>query len=257
MSFDLTAEAINKIGDLAVLASGANSVSVTIQSGRAQILDTKTGKLTFQDVPELPPKIIARGIDDLEKACEKYGHIECSSAVFVSESNVVLLFDETRIGSATMRLAMNPAIKVMQTMRDKTLAQLWRLLRVDLYGIETAPHDFCEVISNLKFEATQTNEVKLAKGDESIGKSIRSKVTAESEIPDTVKFTLSVYPDLVEVSTDVTIDCAVVTEATNGTVNVIPYPGQIERAINFSVSQIANHLRQSDSGWSVFCGVCE
>lgn len=251
---DLSA-AISKIGELAVGASGAKSVSVSVAHGRATIFDSKTGELNYTDVPQPPPDVVVTDMEDLVNVYSKYGDED--GTVWVAVDNVTALFDERRIGKAVLPLRLNPAIGVLKSLKDKTPVALRKLLRVDLFGLEIAPSDFVAIISNLKFEATQTNDVKLAKGDESIGKSIRSKVTAESEIPEDVSFVLSVYPDLAEVKTDVTIRCAVVTDATAGTVSVIPYPGEIERGIQSVSRGLASYLAAESNHWDVYCGTCK
>lgn len=253
---ELTAAAIEKIEELAVNASGSNDITVTYEQGRARIYNSRTGDLTYVAIPSVPPTIMVAGIDDLIQACSDYGSND-EVSIWVGSKDVTLLFDVTRIGSATLPLRINPAINVLQIIRDKTPAQLRRILRVDLFGADIQPSDFVEVISNLKFEATQTNDVKLAKGDETIGKSVRSKVTAESEIPDSVSFRIMVYPDLVDLDTDIHVKCAVITDASQGTVSVIPYPGEIEQALLSAVKRIAQAINDELPGVSVFCGNCK
>lgn len=250
---DLTAEAIEKIQELAVQASGAESFTMNFETGRARVFDTKTGTLTWIPIPHLPPNISVRDIKDLELAFSEYG-VPQEATVWVCEMGVALLFDEKRLGKAFMPLTMNPAIRVLKEMRDKTPQQLRRILRIDLFGCKMDPEDFTNVVSALKFESTQATDVKLAKGDESIGKSIRSKVTAESEIPDMVSFEFDVFPDL-SVESKVQIKCAVITEPTAGTVSVIPYPGELESAVNTCLDHIAEELSEK-SDWTVFRGTC-
>lgn len=251
---DLT-DAIEKIGSLAVQASGAKAITMTLDKGRATLFNSQTGELSFTDVPQPPPDIVVTGIEYLVDAIGDYGDTE--GTAWVSEDRITVLFDARRIGRAVLPLRLNPAIGVLKSLKDKTPVNLRKLLRVDLFGLEISPADFVAVISNLKFEATQTHDVKLQKNDESIGKSIRSKVTAESEIPDSVSFVLSVYPDLTEVQSDVTIRCEVVTDAGSGTVSVIPYPGEIERGIQSVSRGIASYLDAESNIWNVYCGMCK
>jgi len=109
----------------------------------------------------------------------------------------------------------------------------------------------------LKFEVNETSESAIRKGDESIGKAVRSKVTAESEIPDSVVFSFRVYPDLADVETSVSVSCAVVTEPSAGTISVIPYPGETEKAILDAVGKVAASLRERLPDVPVICGSCK
>ena len=262
MTMDLTAMAIEKIEQLAVDASGAKSFLLTGEASRVRIFNSKTGTVEYQEIPELPPELTVCRLADLAQASLEYGDVvECT--VWVSSQSVTVLFDRRRIGKATLPLRINPAINILQLLRDLTPAQLRKHLTVALYGTDIKPFDFTECISNLKFESTQTNETKLAKGDESIGKSVRSKVTAEWQIPDRVSFRLPVYPDLSELDTVVEIECAVLTDASAGTVSVVPYPGQVELALRSAIERIATHLNAIELDgddthrWSVYCGTCK
>jgi len=255
MSSDLTAAAITKIEELAVLASGSKSFSVTMEPGRSRIFDSKNGSLTYWPTPDLPPDITLSSLDDLEVAYEKYGD-PGEGTVWVDETRIVLLFDSTRIGKASLRLNMNPAIEVLKNMRGKTPQQLRSILRLDLFDAKLEPEDFTQAISNLKFETTQTTDVKLAKGDESIGKGVRSKVTSEAEIPQTVSFGFRLYPDIPYLS-HIAVACGVVTDSTAGTVSVIPYPGEIDLCIRSVMNRIAESLRAGDTDWTVFQGSCK
>lgn len=251
---DLTKEAIDKIEELAVKASGADAHTFTFEKGRVRVVNAKTGVVGHLEVPSFPPVMTVRGLGDLTAAINDYGDIDSDATCFIDESSVVVFFDESRNSYATLPLKMNPAIDTLKRMKDLPPAQLRRLLRVELFDVETSPEDFCDVISVLKFEAMQTTDVALRKGDESIGKSVRSKVTAESDIPEQVTFTLPVYPELAGVNTIAQIRCAVVTDPSAGTLSVMPYPGQIDAAVTLAVHAIQEALRDSVHDLRVYCG---
>lgn len=251
---DLTSEAIKKIEDMAVLANDSKAVSVQIEQGRARVFNSRTGGLSFVPIPSQEPNITVLGVVDIHQALTDYGSAE--SSLWISANVITLFFNDQRIGKAALPLRINPAIEALKTMKEKTPQQLRRILRVDLFGSDQTPEDFCNVISNLKFESLSTTDVKLTKGDESIGKNVRSKVTAEADIPEHVSFDVNVYPDLSDIETNVQIHCAVITEPLAGTVSVIPYPGELEKAVAIAINRIAEHLRELDPDWIVYCGTC-
>lgn len=248
----LTADAIEKIEELAQAAQ--KNITFHASANRVCVTDLRTGDIKWVPIPTLPPIIGCRRLDDLVHCAEEYGH---DGDIWVSPKQAVVIFDSTRIGRATLPLCVNPAISVLQNLTSKTPQVLRRSLAVDLHGIETTPQDFKQVISAIKFEVTQATEAKLQRGDESLGKTLRSVTTSENDLPEEVSFTLSVYPDMAEVQTDVTIRCAVFTEPSTGTLSVIPFAGEIQRAIDNAVERIASYIEGSLPSAGVFCGDCQ
>ena len=250
---DLTKEAILEVERLAVAASGANANSVSYENGRARIWNSLTGKLEFETLPISHMDASVTSLDDLGLVEDTYASL---GSAWVAPQCVTLFIDERRIGKAILPLRLNPAIAILGKLLKLKPKDLHSRLRIDLFDTRKTPEDFQEVMSVLRFEVNETSEAAIKKGDESIGKSVRSKVTAESEIPDGVVFSFRVYPDLAELDTSVSVSCAVVTEPSEGTISVIPYPGEIEKAILEAVGKVAEDLRGRFKTTAVICGAC-
>lgn len=250
---DLSA-AIRMVGDLAVEASKAKSFSFAAQKGRMQVLDSSTGTIQYIDTPSLPLVAGVSGIDDLVTVFDAEGKPEGAS-IWVEPKRVVMFLDRKRIAKVAMGLNMHPAMSSLVELEELSPKDLHRKLRVDLFDTIVSPADFPEVMSVLKFQVTQTNESVLRKGDESIGNNLRAQVTGESELPESVTFTFAVFPELDGLDTREAVQCAVLTSPADGTISVVPYPGQVEKAVLSALNVIVADLCRRIPV-HVVCGSC-
>jgi hypothetical protein len=227
--------------------------------GRVRIFCAKTGEMRFADIPSPQITATVNSVADLIEAEKLYVDHEYSQATIWVETNQAVLFPNSeRKAKIVLPLRVNPAIAVLGQLKNLQPKALHRKLKVDLFATEVSPFDFSETIGSLKFETTDSTEVKIRKGDESIAKNVRSKVTGEMDVPDDVYFEFVFYPDL-RVGSEVSIACAVITEPAEGTISVIPYPGEIERATINSVQKVADAIKEAlaeGSETKVFCGKC-
>jgi hypothetical protein len=254
-------EAICKIEDLVSGRIAAeNHVVSEVTSNRIRTFCAKTGEFKWHDIPSLPLIATVNSVADLVEAESLYvDSSRYQATVWVETNQAVLFVDSERKGKVTLPLRVNPAIALIGTLKNLQPKVLHRRLKVDLFATEVSPFDFAETIGSLKFETTDTTEAKIRKGDESIAKNVRSAVTGEKDIPDEVTFTFDFYPDLGGGTFEVDIRCAVITEPAEGTVSVIPYPGEIERASIRSIEYVAKAIAESiheGSDTKVFCGKC-
>ena len=245
---------VNKRRDAEVFNAHATS------DGRIRIFCAKTGEMRFADIPSLPITATVNSVADLIEAESLYVDRSMSQATIWVETNQAVLFpDSERKAKIVLPLRVNPAIAVLSQLKNLQPKALHRKLKVDLFATEIEPFDFAETIGSLKFETTDSTEVKIRKGDESIAKNVRSKVTGEMDVPDGVVFEFEFYPDLADVTSTVSIQCAVITEPSEGTISVIPYPGQIEKATIASVESVHDAIGQAlpeVSETKGFCGKC-
>lgn len=247
--------AIEKIESLATRAAGNELFTFVPDTGRFRITNSMTGEIKWVKPPELPPIVQVNSLEDLYLACHQFGIPE-ETVVWVSERQVVLVFDVSRVGRAIMPLVEHPAFALLQKLENLEPQVLKRMIRVGLFGTDLDPVDFESIISNLKFESTQTSDMKVMKGDESISKSVRAKVTGENEIPEALSVTFSAYPSVKTVSSKVTVNCAVITDPTAGTVSVVPFPGEIKSCIQEAMEDVMESLREMNAQWVVIGGNC-
>lgn len=232
---EFTAEAIDRIETLAVKASGAEAYRFgDDESGRVRVSNTHTGDISFTDLPTRPINARVFSINDLVATEREYCKDTVGSTVWVGFSEVRLLVDETRFGLIRMPMRVNPIVEVLRNMRNLTPKVLHRKLKIDLFSAEMAPFDFAEVIGSLTFK---TNEIN-------------------SDITDSLHVEFDMYPD-VNLFTMVKVRCAVIAEPAEKTISVIPYPGELETAMNSAINMVATEIREKISKTTaVFCGTC-
>lgn len=219
---------------------------VNRQSGTAKIVDA-----------EAPLFGTVASIGDMGVvAAENSTDGESIVGVFVSKDKAVLqLGDNLRAKNRfTLPLRVNPVVEILRT-RCQSLSHkaCMRLLRVELASVELDPFDFKGQMSSLKFESTSTTETTVKKGDESIGKSIRAKVTNESEIPEELSISFSVYPDVIDNQNRVR--CSVIVDTMEQLIHIIPLPGELEGVLLDAQSVIASLIREELSDRNVKCPV--
>ena len=187
--------------------------------------------------------------------------------VFVSADKVVLQLSgsDHPKNKYVLPLRVNPAVAILKGVRNYSHKQLMKTLRVELAATTISPKDFKAVVSALKFETTSGQNSSVKKGDESIGKAVRAKVTGEGDISEDIIVTFAVYPDIEEtgINTYRSILCSVIIEPLDGIISIIPQPGQIEQALISCQKSIANVIRKElekfpGDSIQVFCGTfCE
>ena len=253
---DLSAEAIDRIRELTERARDSEQFDFQYSGSHVRIENQKTGAVRWDDVPVSPLKSTVLTIDDLIAVTSRWddgGTAEVS--IWVNSQSVTAVLGSHRDGSVRLPLKLNPAFNVLQNLRVLDPKTLIRKLKVDLFQC-TTDIDLKSALSNLKFEVNSTTESTNRKNDESIAKSVRAKVTGESDIPDEVVFTFQAFPEHFAVIGGIRVACAVVTEPDKGTVSVLPYPGEIDSAINEAVRELAVHIRSLSDDTSVYCGSC-
>jgi hypothetical protein len=240
-------------------------VAHSTEPQRIRLFCAKTGEVKWVEIPASDLKATVYSVADLVEAESTY--VEADSVqptVWVTETKAVLHPRKDRKASITLPLRVNPAVAVLQKLQGLTPKALHRKLKVDLFATSIDPFDFAETIGSLKFETTDTADHKIRKGDESIAKTVRSTVTGEWSIPESVEFSFPFYPDLYDLNHDgidtrVEIQCAVITEPSEGTVSIVPLPGTIEKATLKSMQKIAAAIYEAipeGSLTKVFCGTC-
>ena len=250
---DLSGDAIVKITDLTERARDAELYQFQKDGTRIRITNATDGSVKWIDslVPSI--KATALTIDDLIAVLKVH---EQAESIWVNSQSIIGFIGEHRDGVVKLTLNSNPAFGVLGNLRDLEPKSMIRKLRVDLFQC-SFNEDLKASLAYLKFETNATSESTTVKNDVSIAKSVRSKVTNETDIPDEVTLTFQAFPNLSEeISTAISVSCAVIVEPDKGTVSVIPYPGQIDAAVNTAVQRVAEYVRTFSSGIPVFCGSC-
>ena len=258
-------EALQYLNDQAVKAS-TNQLSEITDNGDGTFLVvsryTGTAKIVDAEAPLFGT--VASIIDMGVVAAENSTDGESPVGVFVSKDKAVLqLGDNIRAKSRfTLPLRVNPVVRVLQSgCLNMTHKACVRVLRVDLASVRLCPEDFKTVMFTLKFQSENETTSVTRKGDESIAKSVKAKVTGESEIPEDLSVTFSVYPDVTPNYLSL-VKCSVIIDSMEQLIHIIPLPGELEEALLGAQKHIAGliavELAEKGVTCPVICGTfCE
>lgn len=104
----------------------------------------------------------------------------------------------------------------------------WRFLRIDMDKCVDRGPELIAAIQGVKWKKEQEQGATVTRGKSSLGSEIRSQIEGLSEIPERVTFRIPAFKRHVNVT--VTVECAIELDENNCGFNLIPFPGEIERA---------------------------
>lgn len=257
-------EALQYLNELAVKAS-TNQLNEITDNGDGTFLVVSRYTGTAKVVDSQSPLFgSVASVVDLGIVASSIKEDEEVVGVFVSKDKAVLqLGDNIRPKDRfTLPLRVNPVVRTLavgcQNMSHKACV---RVLRVDLASVRLYPEDFKTVMSALKFQSENETTSVTRKGDESIAKSVKAKVTGESEIPEELSVTFSVYPDVIPDYLSL-VKCSVIIDSMEQLIHIIPLPGELEEALLGAQKHIAGliavELAERGVTCPVICGTfCE
>lgn len=252
-------EALQHIGSVAVEASRVRHTQFEeLSDGNWLLTDPASGVIKIVNIGQFEHGTVC-SIEDLLKVADTYP--DTIKGVYVNKTQAVLQLRGADQPKAryVLPLRLNPVIDVLGACSNMTHIACMKMLRVHLASADITPDDFKTVMSALKFENTQENATTIKKGEESIGRSIRAKVTGEGNIPEEIRVSFPVYPD-VPPHFVAEVRCSVIIDSVENRINVIPIPGEIERAVIEAQSHVASqieaglHLLDARSKVPVICG---
>lgn len=198
--------------------------------GKIEVINNMTGEIRWEDIPfneygcvdsiEDLVNVVADFKPDAEKFLQPTIWVSKAEAVFFPYADSQNYF--------SLSLASNPVF-VFLTRCTGPHKQVMNTLRYEIAPIVNIQQDdFMVAMSALKFDtSTETGSI-VRQGDESLSKSIKSKVTGEVKLPEFVVFSFHVYPEL-DISTQFELVCSVIVDPSTGNVSVKPLPGAVEQ----------------------------
>lgn len=226
---------------------------------RVRITDRSIGSVKWIDKPVTVSRTVF-GVADLVRFAKNWGGVpgESIGEIWVSRDSVLLKIEQHH--TVKLPLAISSIYAAIHDLDDEEPKALIKKLRLGVIGAgaKINVQDFIASLSQVKFETNQTSESVTRKGDESISRSLQAKVTAAKELPDEVAFTFPLYPSL-DMETNVMIHCAVISQPSEGTISVVPYPGEFEsetlRIGRVIAESIEDRLSKEEVDIPVYCGI--
>lgn len=217
------------------------------------------GIIAPYDLPAPPRNHQPGTLDEVVALAIRFIEEESRPVVWYGQDKVVLVIDDNRhrVENATLTLERSDVFNVLISLRH---SPQWfepkpfiRLLRVDLAGT-LEPGALIERVRRLKFDNGQVVTAKITRDDESMGREIRSRVSAEGEIPEAVDLFVPVYKTTGETER-YALRCAVEVDPAMARLQILPLPDEIERVWALAVASIGERLREGLSdGVSMYQG---
>ncbi len=198
--------------------------------GKIEVINNMTGDIRWEDVPfneygnvdsiEDLVNVVAEFTPDVDKYPQPTIWVSKQEAVFFPYADSQNYF--------SLQLIANPVFAFISRCSGQH-KQVMNTLRYEIAPIvHIAQSDFMLAMSALKFDTTTETGSIVRQGDESLSKSIKSKVTGEAKLPEFVVFNFHVYPEL-DIDTKFDLVCSVIIDPSAGTISVKPLPGEVEQ----------------------------
>lgn len=172
------------------------------------------------------------------------GSIVSLSQVYVSESGVTVVLDETdRTERVTMDFAFSPQFQALKRLEQPTNQKaLVTALRSALYGC-CGYIDIVNVVRKIQFNRTSDGKTTVEHGRESLGRSVEKAVQSMGgEIPEELTFVVSLFSVPSDVPTRIELRYAIDIDVDNENIKLVPI-GDIEtRERQRVINDIAERL---------------
>jgi hypothetical protein len=192
-----------------------------------------------------------KSLDEVVALANRFAKAGGSPVVWYDESDVCLVLDDDghRVEMVTLPLVRSDAFETVVGLRGAAWLDqkpFIRLLRVDLARCHE-PRLLLEPARSLSFDNGTVTTGRVGKSDESLGRTITSKVQAGSELPDTITLTPRLYKTAGEADR-YPIECAVEIEPSLGKLRIVPLPDEIERVEQQAMAAIRARLDEGLEG---------
>ena len=157
---------------------------------------------------------------------------------------VVILDDSLRRDRASLPLRLHPVFADLQKIGEKRFdqKQFRRLLRIDL-GKYARSNDLLQWVSSVSFSEQSGEKFKRTQTTESFGKAVRAEVVSSAgECPEELVLDVPIFDDPGLVRDKFELVCAVEILFDESRFQLIPYPGQIQLAVDRAVYIIGQRL---------------
>jgi len=250
----------------------------TIEKPNVLLVDEQPEELLYIDHHTLQHQIIpalrkarvweALSIDDLVNLTKRFGASEGDHSLYVSDQQVQSVLQEdrsSRRNRVTLKLDRHPAFQSLTTGTCASSKDLSEFIRVDLFDCEVTPLDLRERLQMVKFQKQEVTDTTARQcwcgdihqhGDEQLGSSITKKMTGTGDIPSSCIVKFEPYPALSEElnGMEVSVQCCISIDLSDGLLSMRPFPGQVEQAAHEGMMAVARLTREKALNVPVFLG---
>lgn len=165
--------------------------------------------------------------------------------VWYDRNGVIVILDNTasRQNTLTMSLSLSPQFQRLQAMAShrKAMSQKETIQLVRLEFRDCAPGNLADLFRQVKFSINTEGQTEVQKTKVSVGKSTLAAFHGMDALPDEVAFTVPVFDGKVNYREPVMV--AIDPDPATQTFQLIPFPGEIEAALQRAEERLGAELR--------------
>ncbi len=222
---------------------------------KAQLLDIRgdgrtayvqlDGKLQMVPIEPAPRNHLVCSLADLLAFAERCRDDDTADPVVwpANDEVVLIINDADRRDRVTFSLEQSEPFEALWTLRKSRptpldLRSFIRLLRITL-GLDN--QRVVDQFRKLEWKLQDGTSAEVQHTKESMGKAIMAEVQGVDDLPDELVVQVPVYRDAGE-RTPIDIACAIEIDARNQTLELMPLPGEVERALQLAQADIQGRL---------------
>lgn len=176
-------------------------------------------------------------IDSLIGFIETNAPANDNPVIFIRPTEIVCILDYAtyRVHRVKVPLTQSPTLRYLNLVSQHSMEpkEAVRSLKFNLKQVDLSP-DPTQALSELKFTSSSSADHTTKHLDEGVSKSLQSKVSGATQIPEEFRVTFEMYPsitaELLEAG-KVEVDIELHVDPTKGVITFRPFPGSIEAAI--------------------------
>lgn len=238
-------EAIAAISELAIHGRMPRQVELKGEPSHVYAIALTNGSIELRTATPPPRNHTVCGIDSLKALAEDHAH----AAFWYSRTGVVLLFDTaTRRDRASLVLRVHPQMAKLKELEHSKQAfdqkAFLSLLRIQFAGCDIS-EELVENLRHLKFKKKEENEISLQPSKASLGRSIQTELMGVKDFPDRITLRVAAFDGLY--GDTYSIGCAIEIDPAKEAFQLIPFPGQIERAFLKAECDLMEMLDNDDN----------
>lgn len=240
----MIAEALKYLTDLGTKSTAPVELKADPRRHRYAI----GGEIQEFGIPASPRQHQVDSLEEITDLAERFAATDsCKPVVWYDGNQVVLVLDDDghRIEKATLSLEESDVFTRVVSLRQKQAfgqKAFIKLLRIDL-ARTLEPVVLLEKVRRVKFENGMATTGEIRRNQESLGRTITSKVETDTELPEEVALAVPVYKTLGETD-PILLRCAVEVDPGMGEFQLIPLPDEIERVRHLAVGSIRDRLSE-------------
>lgn len=199
------------------------------------------GKLEFRESEPQPRNHRVRDLEGIMAWAENK-----PAAIWYSRSGVCVLLDDlTRRDIVRLDLSFHPQLLRLKSLEN---GRIWldqksfiALLRIDLDGCIDTQANLIDIFRRIRFRKQEEGSTVVLQNKASLGRAIEAEMSGSGAIPEEILLTVPVFDGAMQYP--MPIRCALEADPAQEKFQLVPFVGQIEKAVCMAENAIGRTLR--------------